>query len=123
MNSIDKIINWLKTTWNFELIHLTENSFTTKTLFLLILSLFLLFYISSGATTIITNHNIAVIVPTLDFINLRVCKSEYTDRPGILRSEINYAVFKKFRENNILIPFPQRDIHLKSGFEKISEKI
>lgn len=30
----------------------------------------------------------------------------------ISKSEIRFAVDKKFRENNIKIPFPQRDIHL-----------
>ena len=30
-------------------------------------------------------------------------------------SEINYAVDKKFRENGVEIPFPQRDIHIRSS--------
>ena len=47
MISPREIIDWLKTTWNFELFHLGDNPFTTKTLLLLILSLFLLFYVSS----------------------------------------------------------------------------
>lgn len=50
--------------------------------------------------------------------NLRVWTSEYTNRPRVLKSQILYAVFKKFRENNVEIPFPQRDLHLKSGFFK-----
>jgi len=143
--------------------------------------------ISARATTIITNDNIAVIVPNSDFINNRVINwshnnkevrlnfpvgvsynedpekirklltevvnenhgvlsspepyirfegfgdsslnfdvlvwtSEYIDRPKILRSELYYEIFAKFKENNIEIPFPQRDIHLKSGFETIVEK-
>jgi len=292
MNSVEELLSWLKTTWNFELFSLGESPFTTKTFLLLILSLFLLFYISSKirkvlvnrifprygleigisqsiatilryvliiigliiifqttgidlsaiglligalgvgigfglqnitnnfisgiiilferpikvgdrielddlagniidisarATTIITNDNIVVIVPNSDFINNRVINwshnnkevrlnfpvgvsynedpekirklltevvnenhgvlsspepyirfegfgdsslnfvvlvwtSEYIDRPKILRSELYYEIFAKFKENNIEIPFPQRDIHLKSGFETIVEK-
>ena len=32
----------------------------------------------------------------------------------IIRSEINKAIVKKFREMSIEIPFPQRDLHIKS---------
>lgn len=32
-----------------------------------------------------------------------------------VKSEINVAIVKKFRENNIEIPFPQRDLHVRSG--------
>jgi len=292
MNSVEELLSWLKTTWNFELFHLGESPFTTKTFLLLILSLFLLCFISSKirkvlvkkifprydldigvsqsmativryvliiigliiifqttgidlsalgllvgalgvgigfglqsitnnfisgliilferpikvgdrievadlagniidisarATTIITNDNIAVIVPNSDFINNRVINwshnnkqvrlnfpvgvsynedperikkllmevananpgilsspkpyilfdgygdsslnflvmvwtSEYIDQPRILRSELYYEIFAKFKEHNIEIPFPQQDIHLKSGFEKLFDK-
>lgn len=33
-----------------------------------------------------------------------------------IRSEINCAIVRKFREKNIEIPFPQRDLHLRSPF-------
>ncbi len=144
--------------------------------------------ISARSTTIITNDNIAVIVPNSDFINSRVINwshnnknvrlnfpvgvsynedpekirkllsevanenqgvlrtpepyilfeafgdsslnfdlmvwtSEYIDRPKILRSELYFEIFKKFKEHNVEIPFPQRDIHLKSGFEKVIDKL
>ncbi|MDP3451363.1 MAG: mechanosensitive ion channel [Bacteroidales bacterium] len=134
--------------------------------------------ISARATTIITNDNIAVIVPNSDFINkqvinwshnnrdirlnipigvsykedpqivaklllgiakahpgvletpapnvrfeefgdsslkflLQVWTSEYIDRPSILKSDVYFEVFKVFKVNNIEIPFPQRDIHIK----------
>lgn len=39
----------------------------------------------------------------------------WTDEPSkqfLLKSDINYSIDKAFRENNIKIPFPQRDIHL-----------
>jgi small-conductance mechanosensitive channel len=292
MNSAEEFLSWLKTAWNFELFHLGDSPFTTKTFLLLILSLFLLFFISSKirkvlvkkifprydldigvsqsmativryvliiigliiifqttgidlsaigllvgalgvgigfglqnitnnfisgliilferpikvgdrielddlagniidisarATTIITNDNIVVIVPNSDFINSRVINwshnnkqvrlnfpvgvsynedpvkirklltevtianpgilsspkpyilfdgfgdsslnfnvlvwtSEFIDRPKILRSELYYEIFAKFKEHNVEIPFPQQDIHLKSGFEKVVDK-
>jgi len=31
------------------------------------------------------------------------------------RSEIMFAIWDKFKENNVEIPFPQRDIHIKTG--------
>lgn len=292
MNSYEKILNWIKTYWNLELFHLGTSPFTPKTLLLLILSLFLLFYMSSKikkllvgkifprydldigvgqsiativryaliiigivvifqttgidlsaigllvgalgvgigfglqnvtnnfisgiiilferpikvgdrieidelagnivdisarATTVITNDNIAVIVPNSDIVNTRVINwshnnrnvrfnfpvgvsykedpelirkllieiatgnpgvlknpkpdvlfdefgdsslnfifrvwtSDYSDTPGMLKSELYYEIFKKFKEHNIEIPFPQRDIHLKSGFKKVSDQ-
>lgn len=47
--------------------------------------------------------------------NLRVWTREYTTKPFILQSELNYAISKKFKENGIEIPFPQRDIHIRTG--------
>jgi len=44
--------------------------------------------------------------------NLRVWTREYTNRPGVLRSQLYYAISKKFKECNIKIPYPQRDIHI-----------
>ncbi|MEO0556047.1 MAG: mechanosensitive ion channel domain-containing protein [Bacteroidota bacterium] len=48
--------------------------------------------------------------------NLRVWTTDYINRPNILKSQLYYAIFKKFRESNVEIPFPQRDLNLKSGF-------
>lgn len=137
--------------------------------------------ISARSTTVITNDNIAVVVPNSDFINstvinwslndrnvrfnfpvgvaykedparikkllievaeanpgvlnnpapdvlfdeygdsslnfiLRVWTSEYSNKPKVLKSQLYYAIFEKFREHGVEIPFPQRDVHLKSGF-------
>jgi small-conductance mechanosensitive channel len=47
--------------------------------------------------------------------NMLVWTSEYTDRPSTLKSELYYAVFKAFKEQGIEIPFPQRDVHIKSN--------
>ena len=52
---------------------------------------------------------------SLDF-NLRVWTDEYSDLPNVLKSQLYYAIFNKFKEHNIEIPYPQRDLHLKSGF-------
>jgi len=37
----------------------------------------------------------------------------------IIRSEINCAIVQKFRDNKIEIPFPQRDLHLRSAEQPI----
>ena len=46
---------------------------------------------------------------------LLVWTSEYMTRPSILRSELNFIIRRKFIERNIEIPFPQRDLHVRSG--------
>jgi len=140
--------------------------------------------ISPRATTIVTNDNIAVIVPNSEFISSQVINWSYTNRdvrlnfpvgvayqsdpelvrkallevaadhpgvlkernadvllqefgdsslnfilrvwtrnyattPGVLRSELNYAICKKFKEQGIEIPFPQRDLHVRSGVVEV----
>ncbi len=47
--------------------------------------------------------------------NLRVWTREFINRPGVLKSQLYYAIFEKFKEHGIKIPFPQRDIHFKSS--------
>nr|WP_267314012.1 hypothetical protein [Desulfosediminicola ganghwensis] len=32
-----------------------------------------------------------------------------------VRSELHMAIDKSFKENGIEIPFPQRDVHIKTG--------
>jgi small-conductance mechanosensitive channel len=44
---------------------------------------------------------------------LRVFTNEYSNYPRVLKSELYYAIFKKFKEKGIEIPFPQRDVYLK----------
>ncbi len=44
--------------------------------------------------------------------NLRVWTIDYLTRPGVLRSQLYYAIFEKFKEMNIEIPFPQRDLRM-----------
>ena len=45
---------------------------------------------------------------------LRVWTNEYITRPNILKSQLYFLAFKKFKEAGIEIPFPQRDIHVKN---------
>ncbi len=46
---------------------------------------------------------------------LRVWTNTLSHRKNILVSSLNFAIFEIFREHNIEIPFPQRDIHFRSG--------
>ena len=48
---------------------------------------------------------------SLDFV-LRVFLKDINDRHGV-GSDLRYEIDKAFRENNITIPFPQRDLHIK----------
>ena len=44
---------------------------------------------------------------------------EMSDRPQRYRSDLNFAIDKKFREAGIEIPFPQRDLNIRSGVLKV----
>ncbi|VAX29501.1 Potassium efflux system KefA protein / Small-conductance mechanosensitive channel [hydrothermal vent metagenome] len=46
---------------------------------------------------------------------LSVWTNTFTERPLILRSELNYIIFKKLKAHGVEIPFPQRDLHIRSG--------
>jgi small-conductance mechanosensitive channel len=46
---------------------------------------------------------------------LVVWTQEMTHRPRQFRSDLNFAIERKLRENHIEIPFPQRDLHLRTG--------
>jgi len=46
--------------------------------------------------------------------NLRIWTREFINRPGVLKSQLYYAIFKKFRETGIEIPYPHRDIILRN---------
>lgn len=136
--------------------------------------------ISPRATTIVTNDNIAIIVPNADFISSKVVNWSYTNRdvrfnfpvgvsyntdpkqvrtvllevarahpgvltepspsvlfhefgdssvnfvlrvwtrefsttPGVLRSDLNFAISRAFKAHGIEIPYPQQDLHIRSG--------
>ena len=44
--------------------------------------------------------------------NLRVWTEKHTTTPQVLTSKLYFQIFKIFKENNIQIPFPQRDLHI-----------
>jgi len=46
---------------------------------------------------------------------LAVWTAQMSSKPRRFRSELYYAIEKKLRENGVEIPFPQRDLHLRSG--------
>ena len=50
---------------------------------------------------------------SLNFI-LAVWTATHTDRPRVLKSELYFEIFKEFKKHNVEIPFPQRDIHIKT---------
>jgi len=39
-------------------------------------------------------------------------------RPSRFKSDLNFAIEEKLREAGIEIPFPQRDLHIRSGVLK-----
>jgi small-conductance mechanosensitive channel len=47
--------------------------------------------------------------------DLRVWTSGYITKPKVLQSDLNFAIQRKFGERRIEIPFPQRDLHLRTG--------
>ena len=52
---------------------------------------------------------------------LRVWTSDYINKPQVLKSQLYYEIFRRFGEEGVEIPFPQRDLHLKSGFENLKD--
>jgi len=51
---------------------------------------------------------------SLNFI-LLVWNKNLINRRGRLMSDINFAIFDKLKQHDIEIPFPQRDLHIRSG--------
>jgi len=50
---------------------------------------------------------------SINFI-LQIWTISYITTPGILKSNLYFEIFKKFKENNIELPFPQRDLNIKN---------
>ncbi|KGL53353.1 mechanosensitive ion channel family protein [Porphyromonas sp. COT-108 OH1349] len=46
---------------------------------------------------------------------LIVWTSTYIQRPTVLKSELYYAIFNEFNANGIEVPFPQRDLHIRTN--------
>lgn len=49
------------------------------------------------------------------FFELRAWSRVRLHRPGLFQSNLNFAILRKFREHKIEIPYPQRDLHIRSG--------
>lgn len=49
---------------------------------------------------------------------LIVWTSTYIQRPTVLKSELYYAIFNEFNANGIEVPFPQRDLHIRTNSSK-----
>jgi len=58
---------------------------------------------------------------SVDF-ELRAWTTELTHRPSVFKSELLFAIWDKFKEHGIEIPFPQRDLHIKSPVQIESPK-
>jgi small-conductance mechanosensitive channel len=54
---------------------------------------------------------------SIDF-ELVVWSAEMSHRPSRFKSDLNFAIEQKLREAGIEIPFPQRDLHIRSGVSK-----
>ncbi len=52
---------------------------------------------------------------SLDF-SLWVWTEAHTHAPLVLRSELYFEIFRVFKEHQIELPFPQRDLHIRSDF-------
>jgi len=48
-------------------------------------------------------------------LELRAWSSNLLDRKGRLISQLNFAIYERFGAEGIEFPFPQRDLHIKSG--------
>jgi small-conductance mechanosensitive channel len=55
---------------------------------------------------------------TIDF-ELVVWSDEMSNRPRRFRSDLNFAIAKKFKECGIEIPNPQRDINFRRGVVRV----
>jgi small-conductance mechanosensitive channel len=52
---------------------------------------------------------------------LRAWSRARLHRPGLFRSNLNFRILKKFRENGIEVPNKQHDVHLRTGRIKLGE--
>jgi small-conductance mechanosensitive channel len=55
-------------------------------------------------------------------LELRVWIEDPTNGRANVLSEVLLGIWDRFHENGVEIPFPQRDLHLRSGFEQLGAK-
>lgn len=77
----------------------------------------LLLEIAEGNPNVLKNPTPAVVFKefgesSLNF-ELRVWAGDMAHRPGTLESQLNFAIWDKFKQHGIEVPFAQRDLHLK----------
>lgn len=53
---------------------------------------------------------------------LRAWNRSLTHRKGRLISALNFAIHEKFKEHGIEIPYPQRDLHIRSGVVEVKQE-
>jgi len=54
-------------------------------------------------------------------LELRAWSTKAVNRKGRLISAVNFAIYDKFHEHGIEIPFPQRDLHIRSGIVEVKQ--
>ena len=54
---------------------------------------------------------------------LVVWSSEMSGRPRRYKSDLNFAIERKLREFGVEIPFPQRDLHIRSGVLQVNSTV
>ena len=54
---------------------------------------------------------------------LRVWSSRLLHRKGLLISQLNFGIYEKFKQHQIEIPFPQRDLHFKTQPDVLRQMI
>jgi small-conductance mechanosensitive channel len=55
--------------------------------------------------------------------DLRIWTMSQVQTPGRLKSDLYFTIFEEFRKNGIEIPFPQRDLHVRSISEPFSSAL
>ncbi len=54
---------------------------------------------------------------------LLVWNTSLVHRKGQFISDLNFAIHKKLKENGIEIPFPQRDLHIRTGTKSLTQSL